>query len=83
MCRSCSHSLLILAFQNRFTDLDRFAVLLYAVTVVLCAGPVIFLIAPLTVVAGIAVIMLVTWYVLPVRRARREQKPDPTEASEG
>lgn len=38
--------LLILAFQGRFTELDRLGVIVYAVTVVFCVSAAIFLIAP-------------------------------------
>ncbi len=38
--------LLILAFQPRFADLDRLAVIVYVVTVLCCAAAAIFLIAP-------------------------------------
>jgi len=35
-----------LVFQQRFTELDRFAVIVYVVTVVFCVAASIFLIAP-------------------------------------
>lgn len=38
--------LLILAFEPRFADLDRLAVIVYVVTVLCCAAAAIFLIAP-------------------------------------
>lgn len=38
--------LLILVFQDRFTELDRVAVIIYVVTVVFCVAAVILLIAP-------------------------------------
>ncbi len=38
--------LLTLVFQQRFTELDRFAVIVYVVTVVFCVAASIFLIAP-------------------------------------
>jgi len=38
--------LLTLVFQQRFTEIDRVAVIVYAVTVVFCVGASIFLIAP-------------------------------------
>ncbi|MBA3338309.1 MAG: amine oxidase [Geodermatophilaceae bacterium] len=38
--------LLILAFEPRFSDLDRLAVIIYVITVGCCAAAVIFLIAP-------------------------------------
>lgn len=38
--------LLILAFEPRFADLDRLAVIIYVVTVLCCAAAAIFLIAP-------------------------------------
>jgi len=38
--------LLTLVFQQRFTELDRFAVIIYVVTVVFCVAAAAFLIAP-------------------------------------
>jgi len=125
--------LLTLVFQQRFTELDRFAVIVYVVTVVFCVGASIFLIAPvalhrvmfrlgrkaevvdgsakqaktgmallavalvgatllaldmplprwlaLVLAGGIASTLVIVWYVVPVRRARRPADPDPIAAS--
>lgn len=122
--------LLILAFETRFTELDRIAVIIYVVTVGCCAAASIFLIAPvalhrtmfalgrksevvavsakqaktglallgvamvgatllaldmavprwlaLVISGGIALTLVTVWYAVPIRRVRRQAKPDPT-----
>jgi len=123
--------LLTLVFQQRFAELDRFAVVVYVVTVIFCVAAAIFLIAPvplhramfalgrksevvkvsatqartgvvllgfaivgatllaldmplprglaLGISGGIAVMLLIVWFVVPTIRVRRPAEPDPTD----